>query len=95
MRAMESLFAPLFLIGAGALALWIDLRFPQLAPQELRTRMLAVVGAVVVLVAAPLVNSSPTAAFATLFALVLPAFVFAFLTAVWLLRALAGGVPRH
>jgi hypothetical protein len=94
MRGMAPLFAPLFLLGAGLLALWIDVRFPKLAPEALRMRMLAVVGAVFLLMVAPLVDSSPAAAFASLFALMLPAFVFAFLTAVWLLRALAETV-RH
>ena len=82
------LFPPAFLIGAGLLALWVDVRFPKLAPKTLLRRVLAGVAAVVLLQLAPVAASSSMAVYATLFALVLPAFVVTFLAAVWILRAL-------
>jgi hypothetical protein len=92
---MAPLFAPVFLVCAGLLALWIDTRFPGLAPQSFMARMLAVLVAVLLLTLVPLVDSSPAAAFASLFALLLPTFVFTFLTAVWLLRALGEASQRR
>jgi hypothetical protein len=86
---MRSLFPLVFLIGAGVLALWIDVRFPKLAPRSLARRLLAAAVAVLLLEAVPLAAGSAAAAYATLFALVLPAFVLTFLAAVWVLRALA------
>ncbi len=85
---MVPFFGPAFLVCAGLLALWIDARFPGLAPKSLVTRMLAVLVAILLLTLVPLVNSSPASAFASIFALLLPTFVFTFLTAVWLIRAL-------
>jgi hypothetical protein len=77
-----------FAAGAGLLALWIDTRFPGLAPASFSRRVFAACAAIVLLRAAPLAGTSAAAAYATLFAVVLPAFVMTFLTAVWLLRAL-------
>jgi hypothetical protein len=90
---MALLFPPAFLIGAALLALWIDARFPKLAPQTLSRRALAGAAAIILLQLAPLTVSSAAATYATLFALVLPAFVATFLTAVWIFRAL-GELPR-
>ena len=78
----------LFVLGAAVLALWIDRRFPKLAPESLRNRMLAGAAAFVLLHATPVFGSSVVAAYASLFGSVLPAFVVTFLTAVWLLRGL-------
>jgi hypothetical protein len=91
---MAELLGPAFLVCAALLAVWIDVRFPGLAPRSLMMRMFAVLVAVLLLVLVPLLDSSPTAAFASLFAFLLPTLVFTFLTAVWLLRALAES-PQH
>jgi uncharacterized membrane protein len=85
---MSSPFFPVFIAGAGALALWIDTRFPGLAPASFSRRVLAAVVACILLQAAPFVGSSASAAYASAFALLLPAMVGVLLTAVWLLRAL-------
>jgi drug/metabolite transporter (DMT)-like permease len=77
-----------FVVGAGALALWIDMRFPRLAPQSHWRRIAAALFACVFLHASFLGNSSTAVAYATLFGVVLPAFVAVFLTAAWLIRAL-------
>ncbi|HEY3184966.1 MAG TPA: hypothetical protein VGJ77_19150 [Gaiellaceae bacterium] len=85
---MSSPFFPVFVAGAGALALWIDARFPGLAPESFSRRVLAAVAAAIVLQAAPLFGGSAEAVYATVFAVVLPALVASLLTAVWLLRFL-------
>jgi len=81
-------FLSVFVAGAGVLALWIDARFPRLAPESFSRRILAAVVAVIGLQAVPFLGSSAPAMFATLFAVVLPALVATLLTAVWLLRSL-------
>jgi len=75
-------------VGAGLLALWIDVRRPSLAPESLSKRMLAAVAALLVLQVVPVFHGSPAAVYATVFALLLPALTSSFLAAVWLLRGL-------
>jgi hypothetical protein len=81
--------------GAALLALWLELRYPSLAPEGLIRRLLALGAGCVVMqlgalgfervLALPL--GSTTAALIALAAL-LPALTFGFVTAVWLLRSL-------
>jgi hypothetical protein len=78
----------LFVAGAAALALWIDTRFPKLAPASFSRRVLAACLAFGVLQAVPILGGSAAAVYVTLFAIVLPSFVGTFLTAAWLVRAL-------
>jgi hypothetical protein len=77
-----------FVFGAGLLALWVDVRFPKLAPSSLPRRLGAACGAFVLLQVTPVLGGSAAGIYATLFAILLPAFVITFLTGVWLLRAL-------
>ena len=77
-----------FMIGAGVLALWLDTRFPNLAPQSFMKRFAAAVAACLLVHLSPLSGGSAAAAYASLFGALLPAFVGAFLTALWLIRAL-------
>jgi hypothetical protein len=88
LRGMASLFVAAFMIGAGLLALWIDVRFPGLAPASLSRRLLAALAALAVLQLAPIAVGSAAVAYATLFGLVFPAFVATFLAAAWIIRAL-------
>ena len=80
--------APVFLValvlGAGALALWVDARFPRLAPEGFRSRSIAAGVAALLVFGLPVAPSA-----AGMLVLLLPALVFAFLTAVWLLRVAA------
>jgi hypothetical protein len=85
---MSSPSVSLLVVGAGVLALWIDTRFPRLAPESFSRRVLAACLAVIVLQLAPLRGGSASAAYATVFAVVLPALIATLLTAVWLLRSL-------
>ena len=81
-------FLPVLAVGAGLLALWIDARHPDLAPESLSKRMLAAAAALLALQFVPVFHGSAAAIYATVFALVLPALISSFLAAVWLLRAL-------
>ena len=81
-------FLPAFVVGAALLALWIDTRRPSLAPDAFSHRMLAAAAALIALEVLPVFNGSAAALYATVFAILLPVLVWAFLTAVWLLRAL-------
>ena len=78
----------IFLLGAGLLALWIDARFPKLAPDSFSHRILVAAGAALALAAAPVFHGSTIAVYATLFAIVLPILVSSLLAAIWMLRAL-------
>ena len=84
-----------FLISAGLLALWIDTRFPKLAPQSFGRRILVAACAFVALQAAPVLHGSPAAVYATLFAIMLPILTCASLAAVWMLRSLRDAQLSH
>lgn len=78
------LFAAAFVSGAALLALWLDVRYPGLAPRSLRNRLLAA------LVAGAILSvPAPPATFVTLLAVYLPVLAFGFLAMLWLLRLLA------
>ena len=81
-------FLPVLAVGAGLLALWIDVRHPTLAPDSLSKRMIAAAAALLALQLIPVFHGSAAAIYATVLALVLPALISSFLAAVWLLRAL-------
>jgi hypothetical protein len=85
---MASPYLYLFMAGAGVLAMWLDARFPNLAPQSFSKRIGAAVAACLLLHLLPMSGTSVMAVYATLFVLVLPAFIGSFLTALWLLRFL-------
>ena len=80
-------FLPAFLVGAGALALWIDVRHPTLAPDSLSKRLLAAGCGLLALQLVPVFHGSAIAIYGTLFGIVLPVLVSSLLTAVWLMRA--------
>jgi hypothetical protein len=82
------LFTSVFVVGAGLLALWIDVRFPRLAPGSFSRRMLLAACAVLGLQLTPVLSGSAVAVYAGLFAIMLPVFVTALLAALWMLRSL-------
>jgi hypothetical protein len=88
-------FLPIFVVGAGLLALWIDVRHPALAPESVWKRMLAAACALLALQAIPVFHGSVAAVYATVFAIVLPVLVSSFLAAVWLMRALREAQLGH
>ena len=81
-------FVPALVLGAGLLALWIDVRLPRLAPESLSRRLVVAGVALAVLQLAPVLRGSSVSAYATVFGIMLPVLVATFLAAVWLLRSL-------
>jgi len=89
-----------FAVGAGLLALWIDVRFPALTP-GLRIAFIHVGVAIVVgqLLVPVLSNLGPLAGKAglmfLLFLIALPALVYCFLTSVWVIKNVQGAMRRY
>jgi hypothetical protein len=81
---MLGVFLIALVLGAGALALWVDVRFPRLAPQGLRRRMAAAVVALLLLAVLPV---WPT--MLGLIGVFLPVLALALLTTIWLMRVAA------
>lgn len=88
---MAAAFALALVVGSALIALWIDVRRPSLAPASLGKRVLAAALAGLALRVVPVLHGSVAALYLTVFALLLPALVAAFLTAVWLMRAVRDG----
>ena len=91
------LFTVAVLAGAALLAVWVEVRFPSLAPKSLIRRFIALVAGGVVLQLATVgfervlglpLGSTPGALLAL--AVLLPAMTFSLVTAIWLLRSLQG-----
>jgi hypothetical protein len=72
-------------IGAALLAAWTHARFPSLAPERLGRTLAHLVAASVLLNLAPGFGQL-VGAFAAVFLLVLPALVYALLSAIWMLE---------
>ena len=79
-------------VGAGAIALWLDVRLPKLMPWSLRRLLVHLVLAVsVVYLVGPamtLVTSSalPAAGLAAVFCVAFPVLIYEFLVGLWLIR---------
>jgi hypothetical protein len=88
-------------LGAGALALWIHVRFPGITPDGL-TQALIHVGVALVVAQAifPVLSSlvpamNPVArALVITFALGLPVLTYSLLSSIWIIRALQGALRR-
>jgi hypothetical protein len=90
---ITALFAVLFVLSAGALALWIDHRFPRLAPGELKVAIAHVFAAALAnqLLDGPLAgfvarSAMPQGRLVAVVGVVLPLVVYAALAAFWTLR---------
>lgn len=86
-----------FAVGAGALALWVDVRFPNLSPQRLPTMIgHAFVSMVALEVAAMALRAVTGGAhlrtLAVLVGLMLPALVYTFVVCVWVMRHFSGAM---
>jgi hypothetical protein len=86
----------LFAVGAGSIALWVDNRFPRLAPHKIRVALVHVLiafgaGQLVVPLGMHVLLGMPgmLATLIALFGVAFPALVYAFLTAVWVIRIVA------
>jgi hypothetical protein len=72
------------LVGAAVLALWLHVRFPDIAPTGFRARIFAAAGAFVVVSVLPV-----TATMVGIVGFFLPALVLLFLSSLWLLQVAA------
>jgi ABC-type uncharacterized transport system permease subunit len=86
------LVAVLIGVGAGAIALWIDVRFPRLAPQELVKAVLHLAASVAVAYASgpamQLLSASddPRIVLLGVFAIAFPSVVYCLLAGIWLIK---------
>ena len=84
--------------GAAVLAVWIDFRFPRLAPTELRRVLLHVIGACGVCIATEMLlmdvaaNDAAWRRIGTVFAVDLPVLVYMFIASLWVLKILRGAM---
>jgi hypothetical protein len=83
----KELFAVSLVVGAALLALWADVRFP-LRDLTLQRIVPHAVAALAILFFIPESVASQTVGVVVVFAFVLPALVYMFLTAAWFVRFL-------
>ena len=80
------IFSAALLCGAAMLALWVNARKPNLAPEGLSHVLLHAGIALALMKLIPSSGSSIAFAFVVVFAVVVPVFVYAFLVAIWAIR---------
>jgi hypothetical protein len=91
----------LIALGAGAIALWIDVRFPRLAPVELAKVMLHVMASLALGYAvspafqAIVAREDPRLTLLAVFGLGFPAIVYCLLAGVWTIRFAQRGLSGH
>ena len=95
-----SIFALFLAVGAAAIAVWIDLRFPTLAPESLRANVVHAALAFVALTIVPVAMEPMFSAgqslipqLVALLGIVLPVLVYAFLAFAWIVKPLVKGLP--
>jgi hypothetical protein len=87
-------FVIALVLGAAALALWTDLRFPGLGPRSITARLVNAGIAALVVIVAPVPSQPGMLQILAVLGLFLPALGYAFLTGLWLLRSLQGALLR-
>ena len=94
-----ALFLFLLALGAAVIAVWIDLRFPGLAPETLRANFVHAAVAFVALTIVPVVidpmfsnGQSLIVQLVALFGILFAVLVYAFLALAWLVKPLATGI---
>jgi hypothetical protein len=90
-----TVFAVCFLVGAVVIALWIDVRFPQLAPSSFGGTLLHVGGTIVgaqllTPLGTHLLGGSFFLTLVSTFVVGFPALVYTLLVAIWIIRFLRG-----
>ena len=79
-------------VGAGAIALWVDVRFPKLMPWNLRRLLVHLIAAIaVVYVVGPAMgfvahSGLPAANLASVFCVGFPVLVYEFLVGAWMIK---------
>jgi hypothetical protein len=89
-----------FAVGAGLLALWVDVRFPNLTPgfraAIVHVGIAIVIGQLVVPAVGGVTTSAGKAGVVfLLFMVALPALVYCFLTSVWVIKNVQGAMRRY
>jgi hypothetical protein len=86
-----------FALGAAAIAVWIDMRFPRLAPGELRMVIAHVAAATLIARLVVATNFQldlgltwPTGQMVHVFAVLFPTIVYSFLAALWFIKLAQG-----
>ena len=92
---MATLFAAALFIGTAAIALWVDVRKPSLAPTGLKWRALCAVLAIQACSMVPIANDSFLGLYVSIFGLLLPMLIVMWLTTLWLLRAITESLLAH
>jgi hypothetical protein len=90
-----TVFAVCFLVGAVLIALWVDVRFPRLAPTSFGGTLLHVGGTIVgaqllTPLAMHFLGGSVFLTLVSTFAVGFPALVYTLLVAIWIIRLLHG-----
>ncbi len=95
-----AIFLLLLALGAAVIAVWIDLRFPGLAPGTLGANFVHAALAFVALTIVPVAidpmfsnGQSLIVQLVALFGILFAVLVYAFLALVWLVKPLASGIP--
>jgi hypothetical protein len=88
------------LVGAFALALWVDARFPQLAPKDLRRALLHTGVSLIasqVLIAAGLQigQSTPSLMLVMIVAVIIPSLVYCLIAGIWVMKVAQQAIGRH
>ena len=92
-------FLLLFVVGSAAIAAWIALRLPKLAPTSFRGGTMHLVATLVVgVVLGPLVHAVPglpseLSVLAALFLVALPAITYMLLVGMWIVQLAVAGAP--
>ena len=91
-------FATAFMLGSGMIALWVNVRFPKICPQELRPAFLHLVGGVIALDVMSRVGAQLTpdmGSFAAtrifeVFVFTFPSLTYFLVAVTWMIRATQG-----
>jgi hypothetical protein len=92
---VATIFTTTLFIGTAALALWLDVRLPQLAPAGIKWRALFAVLMIGLCGAVPVVTNSYLAMYGSVFGLLMPMLIAMWLSALWLLRAAADALAAR
>ena len=85
---MIAVFTWSLLVATALIAIWIAVRFPGLAPASMTWRGLGLLASAAAVQVVPIWTDSTTSLWVSVFGLLAPALVAAWLCAAWLLQAL-------
>lgn len=96
-------FIAVLALSSAVLAVWVHVRFPRLAPSNLRVAVIHIVASLLAMqvmtvpAGAMLDPDAPQRALVAIFAIVLPALVYSFLAGLWMMKVcqrMLGGALR-